>query len=85
LCLALCSWLKSELVTQLISPSKIIWKILLNFQWQKYLKLPYLSHLRSKNYKITSIKSYLTKPKLWPNFSKRFLILFYYIFNDKIV
>jgi hypothetical protein len=27
LCLALCSWLKSDLVIQLISPSKIIQKI----------------------------------------------------------
>ncbi len=47
----MCHWPKREIVTKLI-------ELLLNFQWKKKIKIHYLLHLMSKNYKINSIKLY---------------------------
>jgi hypothetical protein len=65
-------------VTQLIFPSKTIFKIELNLQWQKLLKIQYRPHLKSKNFQITFIKSYSLKAFQIP----QYFFWFKWIFNE---
>ncbi len=54
----LCHWPKCELVTQLISPFKTSFCNFVEFSTPKMIKFHYLTHIRSKIYKIISTKSH---------------------------
>jgi len=53
------SFWNQELINTICYPFNWIWILsFIEYQWQGLLEIQYLMHLASKNYKITSIRSY---------------------------